>query len=69
MADELIIIAPDVLVYTGGKLEVHIGDDQYPTVTYNGTEISVFRMTIDINWKENGPHGYPVATIVTPAIP
>ncbi len=67
MTEKQIVIAPDVFVYTGGKLEVHIGDDQYPTVTYDGTEISVSRMKIEFDWSGNGsPRGYPVATVVIP---
>lgn len=66
---EQIVITPDVFVFTSGKLEVHIGDDHNATVTYDGTEISVFRMTIECDWENNGPKGYPIVTIVTPTFP
>ncbi len=62
MERQEIVITPDSLVFMGGKLEVRT--NEHPTVMYDGVEMSVFRMTIEIDWEANGPTGYPVATMV-----
>ena len=52
-------IIPDSMCFTGGHLEVNTDQSK---VTYKGVELSVFQMTIEIDW-EAGLGSHPIVTL------